>query len=556
MSRLAGLALAIIVSSASGAAAETTYRRVCDASAAVALDAGHFIVAEDEQDTLKTYAFGEPQATASLDLADYLGNRDADGKAKDGDIEGAARVGDRIFWITSHGRNTDGERKQQRLRFFATPVVNGAAVLPAAAPYKSLLDDLIAAPQLASLGLKAAADLKPEDPGGFNVEGLAGGPDGKLLIGLRNPRKGDDALVVPLDNPLAVVDGSAKAQFGDPIALPLGKRGIRSIEWIGGRYLIAAGPIGEEAAGFAIFSWSGEPGSAPVQVPAALGDLRPEALFMQPGSGTVHVLSDDGSVQIDGMNCKKQIPDKRQFRALDLGPMLPPSPIPKGPDGALYDDLVARFTTLISGGGRYMERNCQATELAGWEGFVLQRCRYNALGTEATVTMLNPDPDRLARWIITACHEAGAADMAKCTSFMRKRVWLNSNAQFPVEGFVVEPESVLGGDSEAPLCFLFRDGVTVRTASVKTQPPADGACGPDSANAEPLKRAYNYARIASTSREELKLIKGMPEVGLSGSGDVRFADAAHIAWQRAWSSDRNALLSAAALSGKATGAFP
>ena len=113
----------------------------------------------------------------------------------------------------------------------------------------------------------------------------------------------------------------------------------------------------------------------------------------------------------------------------------------------------------------------------------------------------------------------------------------------------------VGWCSEAPLCFLFRDGVTVRTASAKTQPPANGACGPDSANAEPLKRAYNYARVASTSREELKLVAGTPDVGVSGSDDIRFADAAREAWQKAWSSDRNALISAAALSGKASGAF-
>ncbi len=553
MLRVVALGLGLLV--AAPAWADTAYRRVCDASAAVALDAGHFIAAEDEHDTLKTYAFGEEQAKASLDLTDYLGNRDATGEAKEADLEGAARIGGRIYWITSHGRNKDGERKHYRLRLFATPIVNGAAALPSVAPYKSLLDDMIAAPQLASLGLKAAAELAPEAPGGFNIEGLSATGDGRLLIGLRNPRAGDDAIVVPLDNPAAVVEAVAAPQFGQPITLSLGKRSIRSMEWTGGRYLIAAGPFGDDDAGFAIFSWSGERDAKPIQVPAELGTLRPEALFMQPGSGAIHVLSDDGSVQIDGKDCKKQIPDKRRFRAAELGALLPPSAIPKGPDGALYDDLVARFTSLNAGGGRYMEQNCAAVEVPGWDGFVPQRCNYAALGTKATVTMLNPDPDRLARWIITACHDAAASNMAQCTTHLRKRVWLNSNAQFPIEGFVIEPESVLGGGSEAPLCFLFRDGVTVRTASAKTQPPVNGACGPDSANGEALKRAYNYARVASTSREELGLVAGMPDVGVSGSSDVRFGGAARVAWQKAWSSDRNELISAAALSGKASGAF-
>lgn len=324
MLRHPAVAFGISLLTATPVWADDTYRGVCDASAAVAIDSGHFIVAEDEHDTLMTYAFGNPQATAALDLTDYLGNRNATGEAKEADLEGAARVGGRIYWITSHGRNKDGERKHYRLRFFATPVVNGAATLPATPPYKTLLDDMIAAPQFAGLGLKAAAELKPEEKGGFNIEGLAGTADGRLLIGFRNPRSGDPAIVIPLNNPVAVADGTAAPQFGQPMLLSLGKRGIRSMEWIGGRYLIAAGPYGDDDADFAIFSWSGDRDAKPAQIPAELGTLRPEALFMQPGSGKVQVLSDDGSVQIGGKDCKKQSVDKRAFRARELGALLPP----------------------------------------------------------------------------------------------------------------------------------------------------------------------------------------------------------------------------------------
>jgi hypothetical protein len=41
----------------------------CDASAAVALDAGHFVVGDDEHNTLYIYRRGQAQAVASLNLS-------------------------------------------------------------------------------------------------------------------------------------------------------------------------------------------------------------------------------------------------------------------------------------------------------------------------------------------------------------------------------------------------------------------------------------------------------------------------------------------------------
>jgi hypothetical protein len=106
---------------------------------------------------------------------------------KESDLEGAAAVGQRIYWIASHGRNSKGKLRPDRQRFFATDIDPGAqpGVIPTGSPYRGLLDDLAAAPTLADLRLGDAAQLAPEAPGGLNIEGLAAMPDGSLLIGLR-----------------------------------------------------------------------------------------------------------------------------------------------------------------------------------------------------------------------------------------------------------------------------------------------------------------------------------------------------------------------------------
>ena len=41
-------------------------------------------------------------------------------KKPESDLEGAANLADRIYWITSHGRNREGEARESRHRFFAT----------------------------------------------------------------------------------------------------------------------------------------------------------------------------------------------------------------------------------------------------------------------------------------------------------------------------------------------------------------------------------------------------------------------------------------------------
>ncbi len=312
-------------------AAQQSYRGICDASAAVALGPNHFVVGEDENDILVVYRRGSPEPVGKIDIIDYLGNRKPNGKPDEGDIEGAARIGGRIYWITSHGRNSDAEVKPTRWRFFATEVVEGGpvpTVRPVTTPpYKTLLQDMIAegkpGGKFAGLGLAAASEKAPEAPDGLNIEGLAATPAGTLLIGFRNPRPKGDALVVQLMNPAEVIGNGKKPVFGDPIPVPLEQRGIRSMERIGDRYLIAAGPSGGgggsgPGSDFALYAWAGPPNGPRTPVTANFGKLRPEAMFAIPGTNEVDFLSDDGDEPIDGKPCKKASADKKAFRALTL----------------------------------------------------------------------------------------------------------------------------------------------------------------------------------------------------------------------------------------------
>ena len=308
------VALAACLTSAA-AQPSTVYRGPCDASAATALDADHFVVGDDEHNILHIYRRGQAQPVGRADLSAFL----ATVNGEEADIEGAAAVGTRIYWITSHARDTKGRVRPDRHRFFATDVIPGnpPTLKPAGQAYARLLDDLLAADTLAPYRLARAAQRTAEAEGGLNIEGLAATPEGTLLIGLRNPLHQGRALLIPLLNPGELIDGG-RARFGAPVEIDLDRRGIRSIERIGTSYVIAAGPTAD-AGSFALFRWSGRAGEAAAMITGIdLRDLRPEALFAIPGGKSVQVLSDDGGIRVGGVECKKLPAGRQTFRSLTI----------------------------------------------------------------------------------------------------------------------------------------------------------------------------------------------------------------------------------------------
>ena len=284
------------------------YRGMCDASAAAALGPDRFVVANDERNQLKIYLRGTADPIEVLDLSGFLGTA----QDKESDLEGAATIGQRIYWISSHGRNKKGKVQERRQRFFATEAGAGGLLEPVGKPYTRLLEDMIAAPQLQKYLLAHSASLLPEEPGAFNIEGLAATPEGGLLIGLRNPAPRGMALVIPLLNPDQVVHGEA-ALLGEAIELDLGGLAIRSMELVGLAYMIVAGPPADQGE-FALYRWSGDPQAAAVQLlHEPFEKARPEALFAIPGTRKLQILSDDG-----GEHVKKLAEDEQQFLSLTV----------------------------------------------------------------------------------------------------------------------------------------------------------------------------------------------------------------------------------------------
>jgi len=297
-----------------------TYFGLCDASAAVALDADYFAVADDEDNVIRAYhrRVGA-MPVYSLDLSRFLR---VDPKSPEADLEGAARIGPLVYWITSHGRNFKGKECPSRQRFFATTgaVSNGVVQLqPVGQPYTRLLQDLLADPRLRRFNLAAAAKLPPKTHGALNIEGLAATPEGHLWIGFRSPVPEGRALMIPLLNPAEVITGKP-ARLGDPLLVALDGKGIRSITLWRGQYLIIAGA--RDATGQSkLFLWGGGADPPRRLEQAGLTGLNPEALaeFPEARDADLLVVSDDGTLLVGKTPCKKlKVPMQKRFRAVPL----------------------------------------------------------------------------------------------------------------------------------------------------------------------------------------------------------------------------------------------
>jgi hypothetical protein len=296
---------------------------MCDASAAVQLSDRLFAVADDEDNLLRIYdAYNAGFPLASYDLSAQLGleprqrkNPDKPPKAPpELDIEGAAIYGGLAYWITSHGRNSGGEVKEERLRFFATRLGNQTQPMNiVGSPYERLLEDLINVPAFSKFKLESASQLAPKSPGGLNIEGLSVRKQGGLWIGFRNPIPNNHALLIPLLNPELVIDGKAP-HFGDPVLLDLGGRGIRAMTLWRNKYLIAAGDY-DKGLDSQIYWWDGV--NKPTLMKLQPGIVNnPEAFFASDKNDRVMLLNDQGSVLVNGKECKKlKYPEQKFFTA-------------------------------------------------------------------------------------------------------------------------------------------------------------------------------------------------------------------------------------------------
>ena len=302
--------------------APVSYAGMSDASGAVALNTNLFAVADDETNPIRIYHRDHPGPPVRvLDFSAFLG---LDPRKPELDLEAAARVGDRIFWMASHGRNRRAKDRPNRRDFFATDIKSsdlGVDLVPVGRSYRDLLTDLIHEPRLARFGLAADAKKAPKDEEALNIEGLSATPGRALWIGFRNPIPHGRALIVPLRNPDAVVERGVPAEFGEPLLLDLGGLGIRDMAFWQDTYIIIAGPY-DGSAHFRLYRWRG--GTAPPRLikHASFKGLTPEAIVIYPDKGLTQfqILSDDGTREVRGVPNKDRPVDQRQFRSVWVTP--------------------------------------------------------------------------------------------------------------------------------------------------------------------------------------------------------------------------------------------
>ncbi|NEK35623.1 DUF3616 domain-containing protein [Rhizobium leguminosarum] len=294
------LAINLALATSPAMAAIFEYEGVCEASAAVKLDDDHFVVASDETETLTVYRRNEKRPVSTLPLADVT------------DIEAAARIGDTIFWLTSHSLNKDGEDKPKRKLLLATQIDPDGHTLRLVGEYRQLRARIAEA-----LGTDEAL-LMPN----LNIEGLAATPGGDLLIGLRGPLAAENkAQVIRLKNPLipstlpAAAETSPDEEIPPVSGLFLDGLGIRSLEKIGTgehAYLIVAGSVADGGPQPKLYWWNGKHDLQP-HTAVDLQGMVPEALFAW-NEEEFQVLGDNGGA------CSDESDNRRWFPSLIVKP--------------------------------------------------------------------------------------------------------------------------------------------------------------------------------------------------------------------------------------------
>lgn len=216
--------------------------------------------------------------------------------------------------------------------------------------------------------------------------------------------------------------------------------------------------------------------------------------------------------------------------------------------------LTARCAQTLK--AAYMAENKLETryDVPGWEGFPVEKWEYHT-GVDININapkrglvyMLNPSPEKLAKWILNSVYDATGDVRYEDLEKTRKFITWQSGAQFPVAGVVYEA-MYKEGDWYP---YIFKDGVTVYMKNEELHKSKDNNPGDDLLNFY-LNMTYDdlkentgrYARISSTTREMYYKAGGKAKVGQSDDGQRSQAWLSTVKelYQQAWNSDRNFLI--------------
>jgi hypothetical protein len=184
--------------------------------------------------------------------------------------------------------------------------------------------------------------------------------------------------------------------------------------------------------------------------------------------------------------------------------------------------------------------------IPGWEGFPTKQYTYSIKDNDSTmktadVVLLDPTADQIAQWIVSALLEVrGKYDPEEGRKIF-KHVISQSGGQFPVAGVVYEDILPADGVNEI---YCFRDGVTVEIDGVKHRGAAPMT--PDQIQSSltgKITRVFQYARIQSTSPKMWIDSTGEKSVlDDNGKPTPQWCQIIRREYQKAWTSDRNALM--------------
>ncbi|MEH2285643.1 MAG: putative Ig domain-containing protein [Nostoc sp.] len=324
----ANYAIAYAASANNGTATTQFLTGTSDASTAIPVGGTFFLEADDENQVLRLYDDSKSGLPVTgFDFTSSLGLTQTDGSGvlREVDLEASTKVGDRIFWLGSQSNSDDGKNRPNRDRIFATDITGTGAstTLSYVGRYNFLKEDIInwdvnnghgKGANYYGLAASAATNVGSKQGDGYNIEGLEIAPDNTTAyIAFRAPQVPpsgrSNALIVPVSNFTSLISASGggvqgSAQFGAPIELDLGGRGIREIRKnANNQYVIIAGPAGDAGAAsndFRLYTWDGNPNSEP-QLRAATfpTSFNPEGIISIPDNLTntsqIQFVSDDGN---------------------------------------------------------------------------------------------------------------------------------------------------------------------------------------------------------------------------------------------------------------------
>ena len=278
---------------------------ISDASTAVDAGNNYFLSADDESNGLHLYhKDSSGYFFNAFDMAGPIGF------TGEGDFEASCRKGNTIYWMGSLGNTKSGNIETSRHHFFGTTVAGmGSLTTASYLGSQSLRSSMISWGDSKGYDFTSsgASGMIPKQIDGLNIEGMCLGPnDTSIYIGFRAPlvpvSNRTKALICPVKNFEGWFNNGSpigNPQYGNPIELNLGGRGIRSMEKnADGQYLIVAGSF-DSNLDAALYEWNGVATSAPVLLTADLTSLNPEGIVTFPSpfynGSTVELMSDDGT---------------------------------------------------------------------------------------------------------------------------------------------------------------------------------------------------------------------------------------------------------------------